>query len=382
MESFWIACALLTGLTGLGAWERSRRDAARDAVPIRVHVNGTRGKSSVTRLIAGGLREGGIRTIAKTTGTAPRLILPDGAEIPVSRRAPASIREQLWLLREAHRLEARALVAECMAIDPDLQEVSERDMIGATIGVITNARLDHGEVMGRTTADVAEALRRTVPFGGTLVLGSDPGVWRDVVEREAGRRGCAVALAAVDDATLDTLALPVWQRSNYAIALAVTRRLGIPDATALRGMTASAPDPGVCRTNTVRVGTRAVDVIDASAANDPESLRQILGRMERGDISVFNHRADRPVRLLQFAESGVWADPLVRVVVTGDRPDWWSASRARRVMGRRVLPFVALNQIGAWLRSALTDDTAARAVVLCGNSKRLDPSALVASLGD
>lgn len=31
-----------------------------DSIPIRVHVNGTRGKSSVTRLIAGALREHGL----------------------------------------------------------------------------------------------------------------------------------------------------------------------------------------------------------------------------------------------------------------------------------------------------------------------------------
>ncbi|TFH29311.1 MAG: poly-gamma-glutamate synthase PgsB, partial [Myxococcales bacterium] len=49
-------------------------------IPIRIHVNGTRGKTSVTRLIAAGLREAGIRCVAKTTGTVPRFILPNGRE--------------------------------------------------------------------------------------------------------------------------------------------------------------------------------------------------------------------------------------------------------------------------------------------------------------
>ena len=40
-------------------------------------MNGTRGKSSVTRLVAAGLREGGLKTFAKTTGTAPRVIDSD-----------------------------------------------------------------------------------------------------------------------------------------------------------------------------------------------------------------------------------------------------------------------------------------------------------------
>ena len=50
-------------------------------IPIRIHVNGARGKSSVTRLIAAGLRAGGITTMAKTTGSAPRIIDKDGNPI-------------------------------------------------------------------------------------------------------------------------------------------------------------------------------------------------------------------------------------------------------------------------------------------------------------
>src|SRR5512139_2374317 len=138
--------------------ERRARDRALAAIPIRIHVNGTRGKSTVTRLVAGALREAGIRTVAKTTGTAPRIILRDGSERPVRRRAPASIREQLWLLREAHRLGAEAVVVECMAVDPDLQAVCEAQMIRSTIGVVTNVRLDHAEAMGRTIDEVAQAL--------------------------------------------------------------------------------------------------------------------------------------------------------------------------------------------------------------------------------
>ncbi len=54
-------------------------------IATRIHVNGTRGKSSVARLIAAGMRAGNIRTCCKTTGTLPRMILPDGTEYPVFR---------------------------------------------------------------------------------------------------------------------------------------------------------------------------------------------------------------------------------------------------------------------------------------------------------
>ena len=68
----YLSPLLTTGLAAYGVWEwrRHARNVAR--IPIRVHVNGTRGKSSVTRLIAAGLRAGGVRTFAKTTGTMAR----------------------------------------------------------------------------------------------------------------------------------------------------------------------------------------------------------------------------------------------------------------------------------------------------------------------
>jgi len=53
------------------------------SIPVRIHINGTRGKSSVTRLIAAALREAGFKVVAKTTGTLPRVITDQGVELPV-----------------------------------------------------------------------------------------------------------------------------------------------------------------------------------------------------------------------------------------------------------------------------------------------------------
>ena len=57
---------LLLILIGLGLVESHFHRQALAQLPVRIHVNGSRGKSSVTRLIAAGLRSGGLKTLAKT----------------------------------------------------------------------------------------------------------------------------------------------------------------------------------------------------------------------------------------------------------------------------------------------------------------------------
>src|SRR6478752_4099787 len=102
--------ALILGvLLVLGVVERLLHQRNLDSFSIRVHVNGTRGKSSVTRLIAAGLRAGGVRTCAKTTGTLPRFILPDGSEEPIYRVGPPNVSEQLAIVARARELGAHAL---------------------------------------------------------------------------------------------------------------------------------------------------------------------------------------------------------------------------------------------------------------------------------
>jgi poly-gamma-glutamate synthase PgsB/CapB len=143
---------LLLLLIGLGVWETARHRRHLRRIGVRVHVNGSRGKSSVTRLIAAGLRGGGLRVVAKTTGSEAAVIHTDGQETPVRRRGAANIREQLQVIRDAAREGCDALVIECMAIRPDLQRTCEHHIVQATHGVITNVRPDHLDVMGPTLA--------------------------------------------------------------------------------------------------------------------------------------------------------------------------------------------------------------------------------------
>ena len=147
----------------IGYVEASNHQRIISTIPLRIHVNGTRGKSSVTRLIAAGLRAGGLRTFAKTTGTAPRIIDAEGKDRLIHRLRSASIGEQIKLMRYFAKEKPDVVVMECMAVQPQYQWIAEHQMVRSHIGVITNVRPDHLDEMGPTEDDVAYSLCNTIP---------------------------------------------------------------------------------------------------------------------------------------------------------------------------------------------------------------------------
>ena len=280
-------------------------------IPIRIHVNGTRGKTSVTRLIAAGLREAGVRCVAKTTGTVPRFILPNGREVPVYRPGGANVIEQKQAVTMAAAQRAEALVVECMALQPALQWLSEGTLVRATHGVITNARPDHLDVMGPTEEDVAHALAGTVPMDGVFLTAERK--HRAFFQRVAEERGSRFHAAEEISRSLttgDVEAFPYLEhQDNIELALAVCEELGIDNETALRGMWRAKPDPGAMTEVKTEFFGRHVIFVNGFAANDPISTRYIWEQSLRRHrdlkrrIAVFNCRSDRADRSEQLAES-------------------------------------------------------------------------------
>lgn len=209
--------------------EAHRAKRARAKIKHVVHVNGTRGKSSVSRLIEAGLRGGGLRVFCKTTGTDPMTIDVDGRQALLRRRGKANIKEQISILRQAASQDAQILVVECMAVQPELQRAAQHDILKANIGVITNVRRDHTDVMGETLSDIASALSNTVPKNGVLFTAERKHT------QELSQR--AQALGTIFQSVVPDGSEPPFDfAENIALALAVCRYLGVERETALRGM--------------------------------------------------------------------------------------------------------------------------------------------------
>ncbi|MBI2919653.1 MAG: poly-gamma-glutamate synthase PgsB [Planctomycetes bacterium] len=320
-----VAAGLAAALSAWGWWEYRRHLRNVAAVTERIHVNGTRGKSSVTRLIAAGIRAGGTRTFAKTTGTEPRMIFPDGREEVIARPGRANIIEQLGVFRRAAEEQCRTIVIECMALQPYIQWVAEHRIVKSTIGVITNVRADHLDVMGPAVEDVARFLCNSMPRGGIVFTAE-----RDllpVLEGEAARRKTRLVAAREEEVTEGEIRRfsYVEHRENVALALRVAEHCGVKRAAALAGMQACQPDPGVLRVHRIRYFHKEIEFANAFAANDRDSTLMIFRRLGVGsapgrkNIVIFNSRGDRIQRAEQFADM-IAADmgSIDTILLTGD----------------------------------------------------------------
>ena len=336
------ALVLLASLTCVGflaeAWLYRRR---LNRIPIRVHVNGTRGKSSVARLIAAGLRGGGIRTCAKTTGTLARMIFPSGSEVPIFRAGRANVIEQKRVVRAAVASDAEALVIECMALQPLLQSTCELQLVRSTHGVITNARADHLDVMGPTRLDVATALAGTTPIRGNLFTAETREDSLAVMKRATVDRGSELVVvnqadaAEISDEELAKFSY-LEHRDNVALALRVCQSIGVNRADALVGMWAATPDPGAMRVHQTKVADCSVwNFVNGFAANDPESTEQLWetaynrfpGVEHR--VVVMNCRADRPDRSETMGKAmGSWTSA-DQVVVMGTGQEMFTRAAKR-----------------------------------------------------
>jgi poly-gamma-glutamate synthase PgsB/CapB len=295
-------------------------------IPIRIHVNGTRGKSSVTRLIAAGLRGGGVSTVGKTTGTMPRVIMPDGRESAIIRLMGANIIEQKYIFRFARSVRPRAIVIECMAVNPFYQWLTERMFVRSTINVITNTRLDHIDQMGSTLESIALCLSNTIPVRG-LCLTAEEKMF-PILEHIAHKRHSEIFQIRPHDVTDDEVNgfSYIEHKENIQLALAVCEKCGVSRTYALRGMQSATPDPGALKKYEINDRGKKLVFYNVFAANDPNSTEFIYNvitkKLEKNatKMIMLNSRADRFFRSQQLIDICHNID-VDYVILTGEIPE-------------------------------------------------------------
>jgi dihydrofolate synthase/folylpolyglutamate synthase len=208
-----------------------------------VHVLGTNGKSSTTRMTAAILQRHALRTGAYLS---PHLVsyrervLIDERELDtqafataVARASWAAERVNRTLAEDDHVTQFELLTAAALwemarrEVDVAVVEAGlggrydATSVIQAPVTVLTNVGLEHTRWLGPTVTDIAEEKLAAVQPGAVLVLGEDlaaPAL--AVAERVASERGARIVRPERMSGAAELLARGGFQRRNFAAARA------------------------------------------------------------------------------------------------------------------------------------------------------------------
>jgi dihydrofolate synthase/folylpolyglutamate synthase len=232
-----------------------------------VHVVGTNGKSSTTRMTAAVLERHGVRTGAYLS---PHLvsfnerILVAGADLDEDAfaRACARVKAEADVLDAAAepddqvtQFEALTAVAfselaeqgvEVAVVEAGLGgRLDATNVLTAEVDVLTNVALEHTKLLGSTLDAIAREKLAVVDRGATLVVGAglDPAAEAEA-EATATRQGARLVHAAAD-AGVPLLAQGDFQRANFAAAVAAAEAvIGPLDERLVREAAAETLVPG------------------------------------------------------------------------------------------------------------------------------------------
>jgi hypothetical protein len=264
MELLFLLLIFWTGFVVYLFAEKYSLDKCRKNIPIRIAVNGTRGKTGAVRMIAAALRANSIKVCAKTSGSETRFIYPDGSEDAVARTGLPSVIEQMRMLKKAHSLGAKAFVQEIMGIQSEYQALESKKILDPVYTVIVNARLDHGE-QGDSEAEVMDNYLAAVPSGSHIFFPAKPG----------------------DD-------------DKAGLILELCRCLGLNEGLCGKAFGEAEMDKGAFRT--FRFSN--MNCYNLFAANDIRSTRILIDSLPGGfKVGLFNSRRDRGERSLQFVKA-------------------------------------------------------------------------------
>jgi dihydrofolate synthase / folylpolyglutamate synthase len=222
-------------MTVLGSPERSFET---------IHVVGTNGKSSTTRMIAAILERHGLRTGAYTSPhlssytervqVAERDLGSEAFASAIARAAWAAERVNRTLAEDDHVTQFELLTAAALwemaeqgvqvaVVEAGLGgRYDATNVIRSRVTVLTNVGLEHTRWLGPTVTDIAEEKLDVLEPGTTLVLGADLATQvLAVAERVAGERKARMIVLDRDNAATATLlARGAFQQRNFALARA------------------------------------------------------------------------------------------------------------------------------------------------------------------
>lgn len=343
-------------MTALGSPER-RFDS--------IHVVGTNGKSSTTRMIAAILERHGLATgaylsphlvsYAERVQVAERELPMPAFAAAVARAAWAADRVNRTLAEDDHVTQFELLTAaaywalaergvQVAAVEAGLGgRYDATSVIVSRVAVLTNVGLEHTRWLGPTVRDIAAEKLAVVPPDGVLAIGADlhPDAL-EIARAIAAERGARLLVADARDETMPPRR-GGFQRRNFALARVAAetylRSLGIaPDAAAVCAAAESVTVPGRLQV----LSDDPLTVLDG--AHNPDAaaaLVQALGQLPGAD----GLGEGRPLGLVMGVLEDKDAAEMLRLLLPLCTRAWFTAPPSSRALSPAALQSLA-RQLG------------------------------------
>jgi dihydrofolate synthase / folylpolyglutamate synthase len=324
-----------------------------------IHVVGTNGKSSVTRMIAALLEAHGIPAgacVSPHTARWSERVLVHGRELDAAEFATAVERAAVAAQTVNRTLEAGEAVTqfelataaaflalanarvEAAAIEAGLGgRLDATNTIPSTVTVLTSVGLDHTEWLGETEEQIAAEKLAVLRDQTTLVLGRVSPPVAALARRAAEERGAGLIVAPEDPGA--EIALHVrgrFQRRNFALArTAAEAFLGDLDPGRVAEVAAAIEIPGRLE----RVADDPPTFLDAAHNPDgAKALAEALPEVAAGHpvVAVLAILADKDARAMTQALSPALTQAICTELPTADGPnpvDMRPLSARRRAVG-------------------------------------------------
>ena len=325
-----------------------------------IHVVGTNGKSSTTRMIAAILERHGLRT---GTYTSPHLISytervqvgerdldGDAFAAAIARAAWAAEHVNHTLAGDDHVTQFELLTAAALwAMAEQGVEVAvveaglggrydATSVIDSRVTVLTNVGLEHTRWLGPTVKDIAEEKLAVLRGGTTLVIGGDLAPEALVVaERVAGEQNARIVPADGASGEIQMAASGSFQRRNFALARTAAetylREAGVePREPAVRDAAAATAVQGRLQV----VGEDPLTVLDG--AHNPDAVRALVESL--GELL-----GARPVALVLGVLEDKDAASMLRMLLGVCERAWFTAPPSSRALSPAALQSLA-RQLG------------------------------------
>jgi dihydrofolate synthase / folylpolyglutamate synthase len=233
-----------------------------------VHVVGTNGKSSVTRMVAALLEAHGVpsgaclsphadrwteRTLIRGDEITPGAWAEAVAQVASAAEGVNRTLEEGEVVTEFEAATAATFVAlararvKGAAIEAGLGgRLDATNTIPSRVTVLTSVGLDHTEWLGETELEIAAEKLAVLKDQSTLVLGRVSAEVRELAERSAAEHGAELVIAPEDPGPGVVLAATgAFQRRNFALATAAAEAfLGAVDPEKVAAVAAGVLVPG------------------------------------------------------------------------------------------------------------------------------------------